>query len=95
MQNCDIKGTDLCFFPSYSKDIINIYCTFKTGEIVNHENFVIFSFLKLRYIRETYSKYFQNSISEADLSSVTEKSTTRSCFLRILYTFSLCNMSLY
>ena len=42
---------------------------------VNQKTLFIFSFLYLRYIRVTYSKYFQTSISEAAISSVTLKSS--------------------
>ena len=83
-------------FCRSSFDLVNtIYCTFKTEEIVNHKSFAIFSFFQLGYIRETYSKYFQNSISETPISSVTQKSNTRSSFLGILYTFHVCNKSMY
>ena len=90
-----IRGTHLRFSTSYSKTVIQIYCTFKTEEIVNHKSFAIFSFFQLGYIRETYSKYFQNSISETPISSVTQKSNTRSSFLGILYTVHVCNKSMY
>ena len=59
--------------------------------MVNHENFVIFSFLRLRYIRGTYSKYFQIGVSEALNSSATQKLTTWCYFPGILYTFHTCN----
>ena len=56
--------------------VIKIYCTFKIEKIVYHKNFVFFSFLQLDYIRGTYSKYFENNIYEADISSVTKKTTS-------------------
>ena len=70
-------GGDIFFFStSYSEVVIKIYCTFNIEKFVNHENFAIFSFLYLHYRTGTNSKYFQNSISESTISSVTQKSTT-------------------
>ena len=83
------------FFSSYSKVVIKIYCAFKIEKIVNHKNFVIFSFFWSRYIRVTYSKYFQNDIWEGAISSVPQKSTSWFFFLIFLYIFNLCNQSLY
>ena len=37
------------------------------GNFVNHTKFVLFSFLSLRNIRGTYSKYLENSISETGI----------------------------
>ena len=95
MEKRYIRRTHLCFSASYSKTVIQIYCTFKIEKFVSHKSFVIFSFFQLGYIRETYSKYFQNSIPKTPISSVTQKSTTRSSFLGILHTFNLCSKSLY
>ena len=41
----------------------------KRRDIVNPAIFVVFSFLQLCNIKGTYSKYFQNKISETDISS--------------------------
>ena len=72
-----ILGGDIFFFStSYSKVVVKIYCTFNIEKFVNHENFVTFRFLYLYYRTGTNSKYFQNSISESAISSVTQKSTT-------------------
>ena len=51
---------------------MKIYCKPKIGKIVKHENIANLSFSQLRYIRGIYSKYFQNSICEAFVSSVTK-----------------------
>ena len=83
------------FSTSYSNVVIKIYSSFKIEIVVNHKHFVCFSFLELDDIRATYSKYFQNNISEAAVSSVTLKSTTLCFFLLILYTLRLYNKSLY
>ena len=72
-----ILGGDIFFFStSYSKVVVKIYCTFNIEKFVNHENFVTFRFLYLHYRTGTNSKYFQNSISESAISSVTQKSAT-------------------
>ena len=72
-----ILGGDIFFFStSYSKVVVKICCTFNIEKFVNHENFVTFRFLYLHYRTGTNSKYFQNSISESAISSVTQKSTT-------------------
>ena len=45
-------------------------------------------------MRGTYSKYFQNNISETDISSAAQLSTTWCSFPETLYTFNICNVSL-
>ena len=75
MWKCYITGTNLRLSTNYLTVVITTYCALKIEELLNHKKFVIFSFLELRYIRGTYSKYFQNSFSEAVISSVTQKST--------------------
>ena len=70
-KNVIFKETHLCFPTNYSADFIKIYIAFKIEKIVNHEHFVIFNFFQLRYIKGTNSEYFHNSISEANISSVT------------------------
>ena len=76
MQKHYIKGTHLRFSTSSSETVIQICCPFKVEKIVSHRSFVIFSFFQSGFIRETYSKNLQDSIPEAPLSSVTQKSTT-------------------
>ena len=58
MQKCYIKGTCIIFCTNYSTISPNVYCTLKIEEVLNLTIFVRFSFLQLRNIRRTYSKYF-------------------------------------
>ena len=44
--------------------------------IENLKTFVLFSFLNLRNMRGTYSKYFQDNISETDTLFAAQLSTT-------------------
>ena len=62
MQKRYIKGTHVRFSTSYPNVVIQIYCPFKIGKIVSQKSFVIFTFLQLGFIRETYSKYYQNRL---------------------------------
>ena len=43
----------------------------------------------------TYSKHFQNNIYATDISSAAQRSTKRSSFEGILYTFNVCNKVLH
>ena len=69
-------GRIFAFCRNYSDVVNKIYCTFKIEKNVYHKSFVIFSFFVLCYVQGTYSKHSQKSTSEADSSSVTQKSTT-------------------
>ena len=55
--------------------------------------FLLFTFLELRNIRGTYSKYFQNIIYKSDILSEAQRSTTLCSFTGILHTFDVCNRS--
>ena len=50
--------TRILFCPYCSTTSTNVYCAHKKEEILNLTIFVRFSFLQLRNIRGTYSKYF-------------------------------------
>ena len=73
MQKYYTKGKYLPFSTNYSAVVIRIYCALKIEKTVNQKNLVLFSFLWLCFIRKTYSKYLQNSISGAYISSETQK----------------------
>ena len=62
-----MKRTHLRFSINYFTVVSKIDCTLKIDETVNLTIFTLFSFLQLRNIRGTYSKYFQNNISEIDI----------------------------
>ena len=57
--------------------------------------FALFSFLQFRNITGAYFKYVQNNISEINISSTAERSTTSYSFAWILYTFSMCDVPLH
>ena len=71
-----MKRTHLRFFINYFTVVSKIDCTLKIDETVNLTMFTLFSFLQLRNIRGTYSKYFQNNISETDILSAGQLSIT-------------------
>ena len=71
-----MKRTHLRFSINYFTVVSKIDCTLKTDETVNLTMFTLFSFLQLRNIRGTYSKYFQNNISETDILSAGQLSIT-------------------
>ena len=52
------EGDTYPFCTNYSTISANVYYTLKIEEILNLTIFVRFSFLQLRIIRGTYSKYF-------------------------------------
>ena len=45
-------------YTKYSRITTNVFCTLKIEEILNLAIFDPFSFLQLRNIRGTYTKYF-------------------------------------
>ena len=71
-----MKRTHLRFSINYFTVVSKIDCTLKIDETVNLTMFTLFSFLQLRNIRGTYSKYFQNNISETDILSAGQLSIT-------------------
>ena len=71
-----MKRTHLRFSINYFTAVSKIDCTLKIDETVNLTMFTLFSFLQLRNIRGTYSKYFQNNISETDILSAGQLSIT-------------------
>ena len=71
-----MKRTHLRFSINYFTVVSKINCTLKIDETVNLTMFTLFSFLQLRNIRGTYSKYFQNNISETDILSAGQLSIT-------------------
>ena len=58
MQKSYIKGTPTLLCTKYSTISTNVHCTLKIEETLNLIIFVRFSYLQLRIIRVTYSKYF-------------------------------------
>ena len=64
------------FSENYSTIRTIFYCTFKIEEILSLSIFVRFSFLQLCNISGTSSKYFENNISDTDISSAAQVSTT-------------------
>ena len=71
-----MKRTHLRLSINYFTVVSKIDCTLKIDETVNLTMFTLFSFLQLRNIRGTYSKYFQNNISETDILSAGQLSIT-------------------
>ena len=71
-----MKRTHLRFSINYFTVVSKIDCTLKIDETVNLTMFTLFRFLQLRNIRGTYSKYFQNNISETDILSAGQLSIT-------------------
>ena len=71
-----MKRTHLRFSINYFTVVSKIDCTLKIDETVNLTMFTLFSFLQLRNIKGTYSKYFQNNISETDILSAGQLSIT-------------------
>ena len=55
------------FFENNCPDVPKKYWALQKEKI-----FILFSFLYLRHIRGTYSKYFQNNIYETDISFASE-----------------------
>ena len=64
------------FSENYSTIRTIFYCTFKIEEILSLSIFVRFRFLQLCNISGTSSKYFENNISDTDISSAAQVSTT-------------------
>ena len=71
-----MKRIHLRFSINYFTVVSKIDCTLKIDETVNLTMFTLFSFLQLRNIKGTYSKYFQNNISETDILSAGQLSIT-------------------
>ena len=71
-----IKLTRVLFSANYSTIRTNFYCTLKTKEILNLTILVRFSYLQLCNISGTSSKYLKNNISDTDISSAAQLSTT-------------------
>ena len=69
------KGDTPSFFYRLFDSFPEIYCTHKIEVIENLKIFVLFSFLNLRNIKGTYSKYFQDNISETDTLFTAQLST--------------------
>ena len=74
-KNLYIKWTRLRFSTHYFTVLPKIYCALKIEVIENLKIFVLFSFLNLRNIKGTYSKYFQDNISETDTLFTAQLST--------------------
>ena len=71
-----IKLIRVLFSTNYSTIRTNFYCTLKIEEILNLTILVRLSFLQLCNISGTSSKYLENNISDTDISSATQLSTT-------------------
>ena len=68
---------DTCSFSTdYFTVVLQIYCAHKIEVIENLKTFVLFSFLNLRNMRGTYSKYLKDNISETDTLFASQLSTT-------------------
>ena len=68
-----IKETLFHFSENYCVLVTKRYCALTKEEIINLAIFVRFILLYLRNIRGTFSKYFQNNISETDISSAVQR----------------------
>ena len=73
------KGAHLGFSTNFATVFITTYCALKIEQVIRHKKVAIIILLQLCYTRWTYFKYSKNGISKADISSMTQKSTT-SCF---------------
>ena len=71
-----IKLIHVLFSENYSTIRTIFYCTLKIEEILNLTIFVRISFMQLCNISGTSSKYFENNISDTDISSAAQVSTT-------------------
>ena len=64
------------FLYKFFKVVPNNYFPLKIEVTETLTKFVLFSFLQLRNIRGTYSKYLENNISETDALFTAQLSTT-------------------
>ena len=76
MQKYFITGTFLRFLQSSCAVVTKKYWAPETEKISTLTIFNLLSFLLLRNIRGTYSKYFKSNIYETDTSSASQGSTT-------------------
>ena len=71
-----IKETLLRFSEIYSAVLTKTCWAFKKEETVKLAIYILSRFLQLRNISGAYSKYFQKNISESDISSEAQRSTS-------------------
>ena len=95
MEKCYITETHILFGTNYSTISTNVYCTLKIEEISNPTIFVHFSFLQLRNITWTYSKFSKTIFLKLIFHLRITYQLNDVRFARTLYTFSVCKESLY